>query len=118
MCAQQRLKSRAPLHERLLTEIASVQFKKIEAIDARRRMSPVEQRKKVGLAVTACSDQFTIDDARSCREPQDRRGDPWEAACEIAAIAAENARAGAGFMQLHSIAVEFEHELPALASGR
>jgi hypothetical protein len=48
VCAQQRLKSRAPLHERLLTEIASVQFKKIEAIDARRRMSPVEQRKKVG----------------------------------------------------------------------
>jgi hypothetical protein len=47
------LKSRTPLHKRLLAEIVAVQFKQIEAIDARRHMSPVEQYKKVGLTVTA-----------------------------------------------------------------
>jgi hypothetical protein len=44
---QQRLQPRASLHERLLAEIAAVQFKQIEAIDARRHMSPMQQREKV-----------------------------------------------------------------------
>jgi hypothetical protein len=73
------LKLCAPLHERLLAKVAAVQFKEIETIDARRVMSPVQQRRKVRLAVTAGGDQFTVDDAGFCREPEDRRGDGREA---------------------------------------
>ena len=36
-------------------------------MDAHRHVAPVEQGEEVGLAVTACGNQFTIDDARFCR---------------------------------------------------
>jgi hypothetical protein len=64
------LKSRAPLHERLLAKIAPVQFNQIEAVDARRRASPVEQCEETRLAVAACGNQLTVDNAGSCREPE------------------------------------------------
>jgi hypothetical protein len=64
----------------LLPEIAAVQLQQIERIHARRRMSPVKQRKEVGLAVTASGDQFTIDDAESRLEPEESCRDPREAA--------------------------------------
>ena len=54
------MKSRASLRERLLAEIASVQLKQIDAIDAYRQMSPVEQCKKDELAVTGCGNQFAV----------------------------------------------------------
>jgi hypothetical protein len=82
------LKSCAPLNERLLAEIAAVQFKHIEAIDACRHMPAVQQGEEVGLAVTACGNQLAIDDAGFCREPEDGRGDPLEPAAQIAAILA------------------------------
>jgi hypothetical protein len=40
----------------------------------------MQQRKKVGLAVTACGNQFTIDDAGSYRGAEDGRCNPWETA--------------------------------------
>jgi hypothetical protein len=57
---QQRLKSRAALNERLLAEITAVHFEQIKAIDARRCIPPVQQRKEIRLAVTACGNQFAI----------------------------------------------------------
>ena len=39
----------------------------MEAMDAHRHVAPVEQCEEVGLAMTACGNQFTIDDARFCR---------------------------------------------------
>jgi hypothetical protein len=43
-------------------------------------MPPVQQREEIGLAVTAGSDQFAVDDAGLRRQPEDGRGDPREAA--------------------------------------
>jgi hypothetical protein len=44
---------------------------------------PTNIGKEVGLAVTACGNQFTVDDAGLCRKPQDGRGDRWESARKI-----------------------------------
>jgi hypothetical protein len=44
------------LNERLLAEIAPVQFEQIEAIHARRDMPPVQQGEEVRLAVPAGGD--------------------------------------------------------------
>jgi hypothetical protein len=51
-------------------------------------MSPVQQRKEIGLAVTARGDQLAVDDAGFCRESQDGRGYRREAAREVAPIPA------------------------------
>ena len=83
---QYRLKSRAPLDERLLAEIAPVQFEQIEAIDARRHMPSVQKREEVRLTVTTGGNQLAVDDAGLSREPQDGRSDLRKPARKIAAL--------------------------------
>ena len=58
---QQRLS--APIDERLLAEIAPIQFEQIEALDAHGHVSAIEQGEEVGFAPLACGDQFAVDDA-------------------------------------------------------
>jgi hypothetical protein len=51
-------------------------------------MSPMQQRKEVGLAVAACGNEFTINDAGSRRAPEDGRSDCWEPPGKIATVLA------------------------------
>jgi hypothetical protein len=78
----------------------------------------VKQRKEVGLAVTACGNQFTIDDAQSCWEVEHRHGNPGEAAGENAAIPAVEHGRDACFVKLHTVAVEFQFKQLAVAGRR
>jgi hypothetical protein len=63
----------------------------VQADRSNRRMSAHVARgatQENRVDVTACGSQFTIDDAGSCREPEDGRGDPREPTAEVAAIPA------------------------------
>jgi hypothetical protein len=97
------LKSCAPLDKRLLAKITPVQLEEIEAIDARRRIPPVQQRKKVGLAVAAGGNQLAIDDAGLCREPEDRGGDRWEATRKVSPILTVDRRGETRFVKLDAV---------------
>jgi len=67
------LESCTPLNERL-ARIATIRFRQIEAIDARRHMLPVQQGKEVGLTVVTCGIQLPVDDAGFRREAIEARG--------------------------------------------
>jgi hypothetical protein len=66
----------------------------------------------------AGGDQLAIDDCGLDRQRENRRGDRREPPREVAAVSAQDSRAGARLVKLHPPPVEFDLVLPCIAGRR